>query len=107
MGTDTNRGDRVRALFREAHLAQERVDVGELWQTRVMAHIEEMASEGERPDFLCAFEQFVWRLLPFALVTTLALAAVLAGLYATTEYNGLQLFAYHMEELTIEQVFGA
>ena len=99
--------DRLRTLLTDAYRAREGVAVDEeRWQERLMVRIEEIGPLDAKPGFTAAFGRFVWRLAPFTLAMSVALVFLLAGLYVTTQYDGLQLTARDVEELTLKQALG-
>jgi hypothetical protein len=98
--------DRLKTLLTDAYRAREDLEVDERWQERLMARIGQIGPLTAKPGFTAAFGRFVWRLAPFTLVLSVALVFLLAGLYVTTRYDGLQLTARDVEELTLEQALG-
>ena len=76
------------------------------WQGRVMTHIKEVGPIGTNPAPTAAFDRFAWRLAPFTLSMSVAMVILLAGLYVTTQYDGLQLAARDVQELALKQVLG-
>lgn len=98
--------DRLKALLTDAYRAREGVAVDERWQERLMARVKEIGPFDAKPCFKTAFGRFVWRLAPFTLAMSVALMFLLAGLYVTTRYDGLQLTARDVEELTLKQALG-
>ena len=106
MKTRTHVPDRLKTLLTDAYRAREDLEVDERWQERLMARIEEIGPLKARPGFTAAFGPFVWRLAPFTLAMSVALVFLLAGLYVTTHYDGLQLTARDVVELTLKQALG-
>ena len=99
--------ERLRELLQDAYRARAGFDVSENWQERLMARVREIAPAAMEPRFLPAFERLVWRLAPFTLAMSMVVMALLGRLYLTREYDGLQLLARYVEELTLKQIFGA
>jgi hypothetical protein len=99
--------DRVRALLRDAYKTRESREVDPGWQKRLMARIEEIGPLDARPRGIPALDSLVWRIAPFTLAVSVALVLILAGLYVTTRYDGLQLTLRDAQEIAIRQVLGS
>ncbi len=106
MKTGKHVQDRLRTLLTNAYRAKDDLEVDERWQGRLMARVEEIGPLDTAPGNTSAFDRFVWRLVPFTLAMSVALVILLAGLYVTTQYDGLQLTARDVQELTLKQVLG-
>jgi len=106
MKTGKHVPQRLKTLLTEAYLARESPEIDESWQDRLMARIKEIGPIEAKPCFTAAFSQFVWRLAPFTLAMSVGLVFLLAGLYVTTQYDGLQLVTRDAEELVLKAVLG-
>jgi len=93
-------------LMRNVYRTRESLDIGDGWQDALMARVRQMGGVEGKPRFLSAFEQLVWRLVPISLSMSAAIVFLLARLYTTAHYDGVQLFARYVEELALRRVLG-
>jgi len=72
-----------------AYYEKEKVEVGEMWQTRVMGHILSMDPCYTKAGYFELFQQFVWKLTPFAfvLIGLLGLALFKMDFYSDYEFT--------------------
>ena len=72
-----------------AYNNKEKIEVGDMWQTRVMGHVLSIGPLYTRTGYFELFQQFVWRLTPvtFILVGLLSLALVKMDFFADYEFT--------------------
>jgi hypothetical protein len=95
-------GDLMRSVYR----TREKVAIDEGWQGTLMARVRQVGGVEGKPRFLPAFERLVWKLVPISLPMSVGMVFLLARLYATAHYAGVQLFARYVEELTLRRILG-
>lgn len=83
---------KMRKVLAEAYREKENVEVGELWQARVMGHIRSLGPLYPVTSYLQLFEGFVWRLAPVACVLILILAAIFIHMDFISEYEMARIF---------------
>ena len=98
--------ERLGDLMRNVYRTRESLEVGDGWQAALMTRVRQMGALERKPRFLSAFEQLVWRLVPISLSMSIGMILLLARLYTTPHYDGVQLFARYVEELTLRRVLG-
>lgn len=98
--------ERFTEVLKQAYRGKERLEVGVLWQNRVMAAVRQMGPVGSMQSFLPTFEHVVWRLAPAASLLTLGLAALSIVMEATFEYDLFQLFLNAIEDSALAHMFG-
>ncbi len=98
--------DRLVTLMRGAYRARETLDISDRWQGTLMARVRDLGTAEMKPRFLPAFERLVWKLVPISLPMTVGMVFLLARLYTTARYDGVQLFTRYVEELTLSRILG-
>jgi len=93
-------------LMRRVYLAREDVAIDDTWQHALIERVREMGGAERKPRFLPAFERLVWKLVPVSLSLSVGMVFLLARLYTTAHYDGLQLFARYLEELALKRALG-
>lgn len=83
---------KMRKVLTTAYREKEKALVGDLWQTRVMAHIKSLESFYPATSYLESFERFVWRLAPVVCVLLLILAAFFIHMDFISEYEMAKIF---------------
>ena len=83
---------KMRKVLAEAYREKENVEVGELWQARVMGHIRSLGPLYPVTRYLQLFEGFVWRLAPVACVLILILAVILIHMDFISEFEMARIF---------------
>ena len=83
---------RIRKVLTAAYHEKEKALVGDLWQTRVMAHIKSLGPLYPATSYLEFFERFVWRLAPVVCVLLLILAVFFTHMDFISEYEMAKIF---------------
>jgi hypothetical protein len=83
---------KLRKALAAAYNEKEKVEVGELWQARVMGHIQELVPPYSTISILEAFERFVWRLSPVTCFLVLLLSAVISQIDFILDYEIMKMF---------------
>ena len=83
---------KIRKVLSAAYHEKEKAQVGDLWQTRVMAHIKSLDPLYPASSYLVFFERFVWRLAPVVCVLLLILAVFFTHMDFISEYEMAKIF---------------
>jgi len=83
---------RIRKVLTAAYHEREKSLVGDLWQTRVMAHIKSLGPLYPATSYLEFFERFVWRLAPVVCILLLILAVFFTHMDFISEYEMAKIF---------------
>jgi hypothetical protein len=80
---------RVMKALRTAYNQKERLDTGDMWQTRVMGHVLSLGVVSAKAGYFELFQQFVWRLTPvaFVLIGILSMALVKMSFFSDYEFT--------------------
>jgi hypothetical protein len=72
-----------------AYNQKEKLEVGDMWQTRVMGHVLSLGPLCTKTNYFELFQQFVWKLTPvtFLLIGLLGLALVKMDFYSDYEFT--------------------
>jgi len=72
-----------------AYNAKEKMEVGDLWQARVMGHVLSMDPLYAKTSYLELLQQFVWKLTPvtFVLVGLLGMALIKMDFFSDYEFT--------------------
>ena len=106
MKSSGNELERLTNILRQAYLGKERFEVGDQWQSGVMAAIRQMGPVESTPRFLPTFEHLVWRLAPVTSLLTLGLAALSIAIDVLFERDLFQLFLSALEDSALAHLFG-
>jgi hypothetical protein len=81
--------DRVMKVLSSAYHKKEDIEVGDMWQTRVMGHILSMGPVYGKANYFELFQQFVWKLTPvsFALIGLLGIALFKMDFFSDYEFS--------------------
>jgi hypothetical protein len=79
--------EKVMKVLTFAYNQKENLDVGDMWQTRVMGHVLSMGPLYAKADYFELFQQFVWKLTPvaFALIGLLGMALIKMDFFSDYE----------------------
>ena len=83
---------KIRKVLTAAYHEKEKALVGDLWQTRVMAHIKSLGPLYPVRSYFEFFERFVWRLAPVVCILLLILAAFFIHMDFISEYEMAKIF---------------
>jgi hypothetical protein len=83
---------KLRKALAAAYREKEKVEVGELWQVRVMGRIQDLGSPYPKTSFFELFQRFVWRLAPVACILVLLLGTALTQLNFVSDYEMAEMF---------------
>jgi hypothetical protein len=80
---------KVMKAFTLAYAGKEKLETGDMWQTRVMGHVLSMGPLYQRVNYYELFQQFVWKLTPvtFVLVGLLGIALVKMDFFSDYEFT--------------------
>jgi len=106
MKSSRNELGRLTNILRQAYLGKERFEVGDQWQSGVMAAIRQMGPVESTPRFLPTFEHLVWRLAPATSLLALGLAALSITIDFVVEYDLFQLLLNAIEDSALTHLFG-
>lgn len=99
--------ERLKGLLEKAYRARGGTAIDDQrWKRRLMTRVEEIGPLKARPPVTATFDLLAWRLAPFTLVMSIILMLLLAGLYLTPRYDGLQLAVRDAKELALREVLG-
>lgn len=68
---------KVQQALSSAYKAGEKIEVGDVWEDRVMVRIRGLGPLTSRLGFMALFERYVWRFAPVAALILLLLVGVL------------------------------
>ena len=94
---------KIRKVLTSAYHEKEKAQVGDLWQTRVMAHIKSLGPLYPATSYLEFFERFVWRLAPVVCVLLLILAAIFIRMDFISEYEMAKIFFEDPADISLFQ----
>ena len=83
---------KIRKSLAVAYREKEKALVGELWQGRVMVHIQNLGSLYPKTSFFELFQQFVWRLAPVTCALVFFLGVALAQRNFVSDYELTKIF---------------
>jgi len=83
---------RLRKALAAAYREKEKAEVGELWQVRVMGHIQSLGPLYSQTSYLERFERFVWHLAPVACVLVVLLGVGITQLELVSDYEIVKMF---------------
>jgi hypothetical protein len=94
---------KIRKVLAAAYHEKEEVLVGDLWQTRVMAHIKSLGPIYPPTSYLESFEGLLWRLAPVVCVLLLILAAFFIHMDFIPEYEMAKIFFEDPADISLFQ----
>ena len=87
MNSMQDREAQLREALRTAYQNRGAMDLDDLWQAKVMAHIRSLKSTDYQMDFSMIFNRFIWRFTPVVCLLIIMLTAVLVKFDFTPEYE--------------------
>jgi hypothetical protein len=80
---------KVMKVFTLAYKEKEKMEIGDMWQARVMGHVLSMGPSYSKTAYFELFQQFVWKLTPvtFVLVGLLGVALVKMDFFSDYEFT--------------------
>ena len=100
-----NNATKVVDVLKDAYRTKEAVPASDLWETRVMGHIQSLDAPASTANFSALFGRFVWRAAPVACLLIVALTIGLVNLDYAPEYEITATFMSDPIESTVEQLW--
>jgi hypothetical protein len=91
--------ERVMNALIPAYNQKEKLEVGDMWQTRVMGHVLNMGTVYAKADYFELFQQFVWKLTPVAFVLIGLLSIALIKMDFIPDYEFTKAFVSNSSDL--------
>jgi hypothetical protein len=82
-----------------AYNQKENLEVGDMWQTRVMGHVLGLGPLYAKADYFELFQQFVWKLTPVAFVLIGILGMALVKIDFFSDYELTKAFVSNSSDL--------
>ena len=92
---------RLRKALAVAYREKEKAEVGELWQVRVMGHIQSLGTLYSQTSYIELFGRFVWQLAPMAFVLVVLLGAIVTQLELVSDYEIVKMFMEDPADLSL------
>jgi len=92
----------LRAAYRE----RQTIEIGGMWEKRVMSHIRTLRAPTFTADFSALFGRFVWGFAPIATVLIIVLTIGLVTLDYSPEYEIAATFMADPIESMVSQLWG-
>lgn len=97
--------ERVKEILAGAYHAKEKIEVGDSWHVRVMAHIRNLGPLDAKQNSLELFAQYLWRFSPVLCLFIFVLAVFLVKLQITPDFDIAKIFLEDPVQFSLLQTF--